>query len=85
MSDTFFYLISTRWFQLLVLGFVALSIITVWQKWTQWRAFTANKRLRDDLQSIYALELDAIRQQNWGNTEVHELLENNPLNSRSFR
>jgi len=84
MIDTFYYLISARWFQLMVVGFIALSAVTIWQKWRTWREIRANNRLREDLQSIYALELDAIRQQNWGNTEVYELLENNPLNSRSF-
>lgn len=63
MTDTFYYLISARWFQLLVVGFTIMTVITVATQWQRWRLVRAEKRLRDDLKAVYAHELKSIRQQ----------------------
>jgi len=84
MTETFWYLISARWFQLMVIGFTVLTIVTLAGQWRRWRIQSAEKRLRDDLQEIYALELKAIRQQSWDNTEVYELADNSQLRDQAF-
>lgn len=84
MADTFWYLVYARWFQLMVVGFSVMTIITLAGQWRRWRDQRAEKTLRNDLQAIYARELKAIRQQPRDNSEVYALTDDSQLRDKAF-
>ncbi len=84
MTDTFFYLVSARWFQLMVVGFALMTLITVASQWRRWREARAERRLRDDLQATYARELELIRLQDSADPESYDMAEFPTIETRHF-